>query len=80
MMLGSGQYPNESNLSSALKLCSALAEFECGVQLHAFVVKLGLEVNPVLSTTWIDLYTKCECIVEAYKLFPFMQDDDVGQH
>ncbi|XP_061361319.1 pentatricopeptide repeat-containing protein At5g52850, chloroplastic [Gastrolobium bilobum] len=77
MMLGSGQYPNEFTLSSALRSSSALGEFERGTQIHASVVKLGLELNPVLGTTLIDLYTKCDCTLEAYKLLAFVKDGDV---
>ncbi|WVY96279.1 hypothetical protein V8G54_028430 [Vigna mungo] len=77
MMLGSGQCPNEFTLSSALKSCSALGEFEFGAQIHASVVKLGLELNPVLGTTLIDLYTKCDGTVEPHKLLTFVTDGDV---
>lgn len=77
LMLGSGQHPNEFTLSSALRSCSALGEFEYGTQIHASVVKLGLELNLVLGTTLIDLYTKCDCTVEAYKLLAFAKDGDV---
>ncbi|XP_027364704.1 pentatricopeptide repeat-containing protein At5g52850, chloroplastic [Abrus precatorius] len=76
-MLGSGQYPNEFTLSSALRSCSALGEFKCGARIHACVVKLGFELNPVLGTTLIDLYTKCDCTVEAPKLLAFLKDGDV---
>ncbi|OIW12537.1 hypothetical protein TanjilG_04701 [Lupinus angustifolius] len=77
MMLGSGQCPNEFTLSSALRSCSALGEIECGVKIHASVVKLGLDLNPVLRTNLIDLYTKCDCTVEAYKLLAFVDDGDI---
>ncbi|KAK7279894.1 hypothetical protein RJT34_24953 [Clitoria ternatea] len=77
MMLGSGQCPNEFTLSTALRSCSALGEFEFGAQIHASVVKLGLEANPVLGTTLIDLYTECDCTVEAHKLLAFLKDGDI---
>ncbi|CAL0316021.1 unnamed protein product [Lupinus luteus] len=77
MMLSSGQRPNEFTLSSALRSCSALGEFECGVKIHASVVKLGLDPNPVLRTNLIDVYTKCDCTVEAYKLLAFVDDGDI---
>jgi len=54
MMLGSGQCPNEFTLSSALRSCSALGEFEFRAKIHASVVKLGLELNHVLGTTLVD--------------------------
>ena len=77
MMLGSGQCPNEFTLSSALRSCSALGEFEFGAKIHASVVKLGLELNHVLGTTLVDLYTKCDCTVEPHKLLAFVKDGDV---
>ncbi|KAK7391316.1 hypothetical protein VNO78_19730 [Psophocarpus tetragonolobus] len=77
IMLGSGQYPNEFTLSSALRSCSALGQFDFGTQIHASAVKLGLEQNPVLGTTLVDLYTKCDCTVELYKLLAFVKDGDV---
>ncbi|KAK7270458.1 hypothetical protein RIF29_23613 [Crotalaria pallida] len=77
LMLGSGQCPNEFTLSSALRSCAALGEFECGVKIHASVVKLGLELNTVLSTNLIDLYTRCDYTLEAYKLIAFVKDGDI---
>ncbi|KAL2324578.1 hypothetical protein Fmac_023636 [Flemingia macrophylla] len=77
LMLGSGQCPNEFTLSTALRSCSALGEFLSGAQIHASVVKLGLEPDPVLGTTLLDLYTKCDCPVEAHKLLAFVKDGDV---
>lgn len=68
MMLGSGQCPNEFTLSSALRSCSALGEFDVGTQIHASVVKLGLELNPFLGTSLIEFYSKCGCNVDSYKL------------
>lgn len=43
------------------------------------MVKLGLELNPVLGTTLVDLYAKCDCTVEPHKLltFTFVTDGDV---
>ncbi|XP_028785466.1 pentatricopeptide repeat-containing protein At5g52850, chloroplastic [Neltuma alba] len=75
-MLNSGQFPNEFTLSSALRSCSALGEFEYGAQIHASMVKLGLELNPYVKTTLINLYTRCDYSVEAYKLLSSIEDGD----
>ncbi|CAL5209447.1 unnamed protein product [Lathyrus oleraceus] len=75
MMLSSGQYPNEFTLSSALRSCSALGEFDCGMQIHSSVVKLGLEMNPFLGTSLIEFYTKSCCSsVEGYKLLSLVRN------
>ncbi|KAI4351625.1 hypothetical protein L6164_005968 [Bauhinia variegata] len=76
-MLHSGQYPNEFTLSSALRSCSALGDFDNGAKIHAHVVKLGLEGNNVLGTNLIDLYTNCDYAEEAYMVLTFMKDGDI---
>ncbi|XP_058769836.1 pentatricopeptide repeat-containing protein At5g52850, chloroplastic [Vicia villosa] len=75
VMLGLGEYPNEFTLSSALRSCLALGEFDCGLQIHSSVVKLGLEMNPFLGTSLIEFYTKSCCSsVEAYKLLSLVKN------
>lgn len=75
MMIGSGEYPNEFTLSSALRSCFALGEFERGMQIHCSAVKLGLEMNRFVGTSLVEFYTKCGfCSVEAWKLLSLVKD------
>ncbi|CAI8604415.1 unnamed protein product [Vicia faba] len=75
MMLSLGQYPNEFTLCSALRSCSALGELDCGMQIHSYVVKLGLEMNPFLVTSLIEFYTKSCCSsVEVCKLLSLVKN------
>ncbi|KAK7343711.1 hypothetical protein VNO77_12683 [Canavalia gladiata] len=77
MMLSSGQYPEKFTLSCALRSCSALGKLQFGVQIHASVVKLGLELNPVLGTNLINLYAKCDSTVEPHKLLALVKNGTV---
>nr|POE73488.1 pentatricopeptide repeat-containing protein, chloroplastic [Quercus suber]POE81807.1 pentatricopeptide repeat-containing protein, chloroplastic [Quercus suber] len=75
-MLNSSQYPNEFTLSSVLRSCSALGEFDYGTLIQAYMIKNGFDSNPILASVLIDLYSKCNCTEEAYKVFECMDGGD----
>ncbi|XP_022738616.1 pentatricopeptide repeat-containing protein At5g52850, chloroplastic [Durio zibethinus] len=68
-MLIYGQCPNEFTLSSVLRSCSALGEFEYGTCIQAYMIKQGFDQNPILVSGLIDFYSKFDFTGEAYKLF-----------
>lgn len=72
----SGQCPNEFTLSSVLRSCSLLGDFDYGTRIHAYVIKLGFESNQYLGSTMIDLYAKCGFTDEACKIFTNMDNRD----
>ncbi|KAI5347121.1 hypothetical protein L3X38_015000 [Prunus dulcis] len=72
----SGQCPNEFTLSSVLRSCSLLGDFDYGTRIHAYVIKLGFESNQYLGSTMIDLYAKCGFTDEACKIFRNMDNRD----
>ena len=75
-MINNSQYPNEFTLSSVLRSCSALGEFDCGTLVQAYMIKNGFDSNRVLASALIDLYSKCGCTEEAYKVFESMDGGD----
>lgn len=75
-MISFGQYPNEFTLSSVLRSCSAIGEFECGSRIQAYMIKNGFDSNPVLASALIGLYSKCGFIEEAYADFAYMGGGD----
>ncbi|GMH19637.1 hypothetical protein Nepgr_021478 [Nepenthes gracilis] len=75
-MLISGLYPNEFTLSSVFRSCSDLGELDVGRSLHCYTIKSGFDPNPVLGSALVDLYSKCDNIFEAYKLFERMSNGD----
>ncbi|KAH0978857.1 hypothetical protein GBA52_006034 [Prunus armeniaca] len=72
----SGQCPNEFTLSTVLRSCSLLGDFDYGTRIHAYVIKLGFESNQYLGSTMIDLYAKCGFTDEACKIFRNMDNRD----
>ncbi|XP_021291797.1 pentatricopeptide repeat-containing protein At5g52850, chloroplastic [Herrania umbratica] len=75
-MLISGQRPNEFTLSSVLRSCSALGEFEYGTCIQAYMIKQGFDQNPILVSGLLDFYSKFNFIGEAYKLFIYVGNHD----
>lgn len=75
-MIVSGQSPNEFTLSSVLRSCSALVQFDDGTRNHAYVIKSGFESNPILCSALIDFYAKFGCTREVYSIFDAMDNGD----
>ncbi|XP_059667128.1 pentatricopeptide repeat-containing protein At5g52850, chloroplastic [Cornus florida] len=72
----SGQCPNDFTLSTVLRSCSALGEFDQGTRVQAYMIKHGFESNLVLGSGLIYFYSKCDHADEAYKLFTSMNNGD----
>lgn len=70
------QCPNEYTLSSVLRSCSFLGEFDHGTRVQTYVIKLGFGSNQFLGSSLIDLYTKCGCTEDAYRIFRCMGSGD----
>jgi pentatricopeptide repeat protein len=75
-MISFGRYPNEFTLSSVLRSCTAIGEFECGSRIQAYMIKNGFDSNLVLASALIGLYSKCGFIEEAYAEFAYMGGGD----
>ncbi|KAK3008271.1 hypothetical protein RJ639_014957 [Escallonia herrerae] len=76
MMKTNGQYPNEFTLSSVLRSCCGIGEFNRGIQIQAYMIKHGFDANPILSSCLIEFYSKWGCIEEAFEVFSDMDDGD----
>ncbi|CDO99924.1 unnamed protein product [Coffea canephora] len=64
---------SEFTVSGVLCACAAqLALIECK-QLHAFALKVSLELNLYVSTALLDVYAKCNFIKDANWIFESMQ-------
>ncbi|GAV76322.1 PPR domain-containing protein/PPR_2 domain-containing protein/DYW_deaminase domain-containing protein [Cephalotus follicularis] len=77
LMVILGQSPNEFTLSSAIRSCAALRDFDQGTRLQAFVIKHGFDMNPILGSNLIDLYSKCKFIMESYEVFKLLGNGDI---
>lgn len=61
---------DQVSVSSALSACTVARAVDSGQQVHACVVKVGLDVSTVCVTNaLLNMYTKCGCPREALTLF-----------
>ncbi|KAG9439752.1 hypothetical protein H6P81_019917 [Aristolochia fimbriata] len=64
-------------LSSVIKACADLGSVREGRSIHGLAIKIGSELDSFLSSSLIDMYSKCELADDAYKAFSGMEDPDV---
>ncbi|KAK6938340.1 Pentatricopeptide repeat [Dillenia turbinata] len=60
------------SLASAISACASISSLAVGEQLFARATLVGLESDPVISSTLIDLYCKCGFVDSGRKLFDKM--------
>ncbi|CDP05128.1 unnamed protein product [Coffea canephora] len=76
LMKFSGECPNEYTLSIVIRACSALRDRNQGTTVQACAIKSGFDSNPVLTSSLIDLYSKCDNKEAAHKIFMNMRNGD----
>eukprot|EP00250_Pteridium_aquilinum_P003056 c13392_g1_i1 orf=653-2890(+) len=55
--------------SCMLKVCTNVGALSEGQVIHNHILKNGLESGVVIGSTLVDMYSKCWCLEEAYKVF-----------
>ncbi|TVU15242.1 hypothetical protein EJB05_38752, partial [Eragrostis curvula] len=76
-MLLSGVKPMPVTFSSLIPACGNLASLHLGKQLHAYVIRGGLEDNMFISSSLIDMYCKCGNVSIARRIFDGMKSPDL---
>lgn len=64
--------PDRFTFPSVLTVCSGLMALECGMQIHAQMMKSGILSDFVASTSLVNMYGKCGRINDAIKAFDEM--------
>ncbi|XP_010255142.1 PREDICTED: pentatricopeptide repeat-containing protein At1g08070, chloroplastic-like [Nelumbo nucifera] len=72
-----GLRPNSVTMVGVISACSQLGDIERGRRAHDYLVRTGMEMNTVVSTSLLDMYIKCGFIDEARELFDRMPRKDV---
>lgn len=76
LMKVSGEKPNEFTFSNVLRSCSASKNLVHGTKVHACLVKLCFESNPILCSSLIELYSRWDLLEDAVKVFDGMENGD----
>lgn len=71
-----GKKPTKYLLCTALNACAKTFNFHLGLQFHACLVHMGYEDNLILNSALVDLYAKCNAIVDARRVFYGMERHD----
>ncbi|KAL6579371.1 hypothetical protein OROMI_009587 [Orobanche minor] len=69
--------PNESILASVLAACGHLGSLDQGRWVYKYIITRKLELNSILGTALIDMYAKCGCVKEAFRVFMRIRVKDV---
>lgn len=64
-----GMDPNEVTLVSVLSAVAQLGALTQGRWIHAYIERKGIEVDGVLGSALVNMYSKCGCIEEALVVF-----------
>ncbi|PKU77366.1 pentatricopeptide repeat-containing protein At2g22410, mitochondrial [Dendrobium catenatum] len=68
--------PDEIVIASVLSACAHLVARNLGRSVHACIRRNGITMDIFVGNTLIDMYSKCGCISEAYKVFDGMRKKD----
>lgn len=63
--------PNYLTYISALSACSGWQALKEGCQLHAIVWKLGIQSDMCIESALMDMYSKCGCLDNAWRIYNF---------
>ncbi|KAH7294360.1 hypothetical protein KP509_28G068300 [Ceratopteris richardii] len=69
LMQAKGVALDSISVTSALKACSVLQESYAAREIHIFIVKAGLDRESVLGNALVDMYHKCDSVLEARRTF-----------
>ncbi|WCJ33325.1 Tetratricopeptide repeat (TPR)-like superfamily protein [Euphorbia peplus] len=64
-----GVQPNEITFASVLGSCGDVLAFSFARQMHGLVLKYGFSKNVILGSALVDVYGKCNAMVEALSMF-----------
>lgn len=69
--------PDEVTLVSTLSACSQLGAMDLGGWIHVYIKKEGIKINCHLTTSLIDMYSKCGDLEKALEVFYSVDRRDV---
>ncbi|KAK9267127.1 hypothetical protein L1049_009546 [Liquidambar formosana] len=76
-MMNSETKPNSVTFACILSVCASEAMISFGTQLHGLLVRCGLEMVSPVANTLLAMYSKCQCLFDARKLFSTMSRTDL---
>ncbi|KAJ8442609.1 hypothetical protein Cgig2_026551 [Carnegiea gigantea] len=76
-MLEVGAYPNSYTFGTILSACSSMLHVKLGKQIHAYIIKYGIESETSIGNALCSFYSKCRSLGSAVDAFRRIGDKDV---
>lgn len=77
LMQVEGTLPDVATFICTLKACGNVKEINMGRQLHANIIKMGLEFASFVGNSIVDMYAKCGSLVEAQHVFDLLPERSI---
>lgn len=71
-----GVKPNYFTFPSVLRACTCLGGIKQGEEVHAFVIKIGVESDAFVGSALVDMYVKCGSLADAHRVFNEIPERD----
>ncbi|KAF3774396.1 Pentatricopeptide repeat-containing protein [Nymphaea thermarum] len=75
-MLEAGLKPDHFTYATVLDACANLASISLGRQIHCQIIKEDLRGDLFISSTLVDMYSKCGCMHDSLQMFRKMSNKD----
>ncbi|CAH1426472.1 unnamed protein product [Lactuca virosa] len=76
-MSKNGWKPDGFACTSVLTSCASLEALDPGRQIHCYTIKTNLEKDEFVNNSLIDMYSKCNCLIDARRVFNGIQNHKV---
>ncbi|GAB2269458.1 hypothetical protein Dimus_004376 [Dionaea muscipula] len=77
LMEAEGIMPDEITIASVISACASLGLLDLGIKMHQLADRSGYISYLMVSNTLIDMYSRCQCIDKALKVFHGIRKKDV---
>ena len=72
-----GLFANKVIILCFLKACGHAEDIEQGWWIHDLIIRIGLESDPAIGNSLVDMYSKCNDINEARTMFDVLSSHNV---
>ncbi|KAL3724685.1 hypothetical protein ACJRO7_029796 [Eucalyptus globulus] len=68
--------PDSFTLSTVLPIFAEHVDVRKGKEIHGYAVRNGFDSNLFIGSTLIDMYAKCACVADSYRVFHMLPQRD----
>ncbi|KAH0450634.1 hypothetical protein IEQ34_021326 [Dendrobium chrysotoxum] len=69
--------PNSTTMACVLRASASLSSLEKGREMHAYIIRVGIQQCSFVMNALVDMYAKCGALVLARQLFDLMDFKDL---